>query len=142
MFLGEYEYKVDAKGRVPIPPKFRKDFAGGIVLNTGADQCINAYPLPIWGEIAEKFGSGPVAPSKLRQMNRAIFATAFDLELDDQGRIMLPPPLRQHAQIGDSLVIAGANKYIEIWSKERWDKQKVEVKKQTWHIFESMETRQ
>ena len=51
MFLGEYEYKVDAKGRVPIPPKFRKHFADGIVLNTGAEECVNVYPLPVWEEI-------------------------------------------------------------------------------------------
>ena len=141
-FLGEYEYKVDAKGRVPIPPKFRKHFADGIVLNMGAEECINAYPLSVWEKIAEKFDSGPIAPSRVRQMNRAVFASAFDSELDEQGRVMLPPPLRQHADIKDSLIIAGTNKYLEIWSKARWEKQKALWQKDTWQLFENMEMRQ
>jgi len=131
MFLGEFEYKIDPKGRVAIPPKFRKHFANGIVLNMGAEQCINVYPPQLWDEIAEKY-----------QRNRAIFASAFDMELDEQGRVMLPPPLRRHAGIKDSLVIAGANKYLEIWSKEHWEKQKESATKDFWQILESMETRQ
>jgi len=142
MFLGEFEYKIDPKGRVTIPPKFRKHFANGIVLNMGAEQCINVYPPQLWDEIAEKYGSGPIEPSKLRQRNRAIFASAFDVELDEQGRVMLPPPLRRHAGIKDSLVIAGANKYLEIWSKEHWEKQKESATRDFWQILESMETRQ
>lgn len=142
MFLGEYEYKIDPKGRVSIPPKFRKHFAEGIVLNMGAEQCINVYPPQVWEGIAEKYDSGPIAPSKLRQRNRAIFASAFALELDEQGRVMLPPPLRRHAGIKDNLVIAGANKYLEIWSMERWEKQKASASKEFWQILESMEPRE
>lgn len=140
-FLGEYEYKVDAKGRVPVPPKFRKHFGDGIVLNMGVEECINVYPMPVWEEIAGEFDSGPISPSKVRQMNRAIFSSAFDLEMDDQGRIMIPAPLRQHANIKDSLIIAGANKYIEIWSKEGWEKQKKVWRQEAWRNFESMEMR-
>ncbi len=140
-FLGEYEYKVDAKGRIPLPPKYRKDFAGGIVLNMGVEECINVYPLQVWERIAEQYDSGPIAPSKTRQRARAIFATAFEQELDDQGRIMLPQPLRQHAGIKDSLVILGANKYLEIWDKKSWEKQKSEVRKEAWQIYESVENK-
>jgi MraZ protein len=141
-FLGEYEYKVDAKGRVPIPPKFRKHFTDGIVLNMGAEECINAYPLSVWEEIAKEFDSGPIAPSRVRQMNRAVFASAFDTELDDQGRVMLPPPLRQHADIKDILIIAGTNKYLEIWSKESWERQKALWRDEAWNLYENQETRQ
>ena len=140
-FLGEYEYKVDAKGRVPLPPKFRKHFADGIVLNMGAEECINAYPMSVWEKVAEEFDSGPIAPSGVRQMNRAIFASAFDTELDDQGRVMLPPPLRHYADIKDSLIIAGTNKYLEIWSKARWEKQKALWRNEVWNLYEKREIR-
>ena len=140
MFLGEYEYKIDSKGRVAIPPKFRKHFTDGMVLNMGAEQCINVYPPQVWEGIAEKYDSGPIAPSKLRQRNRAIFSFAFALELDEQGRVMLPPPLRRHADIKDSLVVAGVNKYLEIWSKEHWEKQRESANEDFWQILESMET--
>ena len=84
----------------------------------------------------------PIAPSKLRQRNRAIYASAFDMELDEQGRVMLPPPLRRHAGIKDSLVIAGVNKYLEIWSKESWEEQRESASEDFWQILESIEARQ
>lgn len=142
MFLGEYEYKIDPKGRVAIPPKFRKYFTDGIVLNMGAEACVNVYTPQVWDEIAKQYDSGPIAPSKLRQRNRYIYGTAFDMELDEQGRVMLPPPLRRHAGIKDSLVIAGVNKYLEIWSKESWEEQRESASEDFWQILESMEARQ
>jgi MraZ protein len=112
------------------------------VLNMGVEACINAYPISAWDDFAKEVASLRISPSKVRQINRAIFATAFDTELDEQGRVMLPPPLRQHANIKESLIIAGTNKYLEIWSKERWEKQKDLWRKEAWQLFESMEMRQ
>lgn len=141
MFLGEYEYKVDAKGRVPLPPKFRKQFTEGIILNMGPDEQINGYTVDDWNANSEKFDFGPIAPSKQREMTRAFFSSAFDLELDGQGRVMLPPPLRQHAGIKESLVIIGANKGIEIWGKERWNKAKGEARTNLYQHYEGTEMR-
>lgn len=142
MFLGEYEYKVDAKGRVPFPPKFRKDFADGIILNLGPDGQINGYTVHDWNVNSDKLDFGPVNRNKYREMTRAFFSSAFDLELDGQGRIMLPPALRKGAGIedSDSLVIIGANKCIEIWNSERWNEAKVEARENLWQHFESMGT--
>jgi MraZ protein len=142
MFLGEYEYKVDAKGRVPLPPKFRRQFAEGIILNLGPDAQINGYTVDDWNTNSEEFDFGPIAKSKQREMTRAFFGSAFDLELDSQGRIMLPPTLRRDAGIKESLVIIGANKCIEIWSKERWDKAKGDARANLYRHYESMEMRQ
>jgi MraZ protein len=141
MFSGEYEYKIDSKGRVSIPPKFRAHFADGIVLNKGVDGCIDAYPLPAWNEATAQFQSLPIVRNeKSRRMSRVLFSSAFTLELDDQGRIMLPPALRQHADIKDTLVITGVNNYLEIWSKEIWNKEQARMKQEAWQIFESAET--
>ena len=76
MFLGEFEYKIDDKGRVPIPPKFRRDLKDGVVLAAGPEKCIIAYSIPEWNKLADSLTSGTIAASKLRRLNRAFFATA------------------------------------------------------------------
>ena len=113
MFFGEFEYKIDRKGRVPDPPKFRKELKDGMVLTPGIEKCIVAYPLPEWKKLATSLTSGSVTPSKLRSLNRAIFATAFGTSIDGQGRIALPVSLREYAEIVDEVVVAGANTYLE-----------------------------
>ncbi len=141
MFLGEFEYKIDEKGRVPIPPKFRRELEEGVVLTPAAEKCINVYGLSEWTKLAESLTTGSVTPSKLRTLNRAIFATAFNLNIDGQGRIALPAPLRQHAGIEDEVVVAGANTYLELWNKELWELEKAASQEQVWQIIESLERR-
>jgi len=140
MFLGEFEYTLDDKGRVPIPPRFRRELKEGIVLTPGVEQNITAYPLSEWKKLAATLTTGSVTRSKLRRLNRAIFATAFNMSIDNQGRIALPLPLREYAGIKDELVIAGANTYLELWDKAKWEAEKTMSQEQTWQIIESLET--
>ncbi len=139
MFLGEFEYRIDEKGRVLIPPRFRRELKEGVVLTPGVDKCIVAYPLAEWRKLAASLTTGSVTRSKLRRLNRAIFATAFSLHIDGQGRIALPVPLREYAGIKDEVVIAGANTYLELWNKEQWESEKVISQEQAWQIIESLE---
>jgi len=139
MFFGEFEYKVDEKGRVPIPPRFRRELKEGVVLTPGTEKCITAYPLSEWKKLAATLTTSSVTRSKLRRLNRAIFATAFSLNIDGQGRIALPIPLRQSAGIEEEVVIAGANNYLELWNKEQWEAEKAISQEQTWQIIESLE---
>ena len=125
MFFGEFEYKVDEKGRVPIPPKFRNELREGVVLTPGVERCIIAYPLPEWKKLAEALTTGSVTPSKLRKLNRAI----------------LPYQLREYAGIEDELVITGVNNYFELWNKEGWQEEKAISQEQAWQIIESLENR-
>jgi MraZ protein len=142
MFFGEFEYKVDEKGRVPIPPKFRVELGKeSVVLAQGIEKCITAYPLNEWKKVAAAFTSGPVPRDKLRRLSRAIFATAFSLSVDGQGRIALPTPLREYAGIENELVIAGANTYFELWNKPEWEQEKAASREQAWQIIESLENR-
>ena len=141
MFFGEFEYKIDEKGRVPIPPRFRRELKDGVVLTPGIEKCITAYPLSEWRKLADTFTTGSVTRSKLRRLNRAIFATAFSLNLDGQGRIALPIPLRQYASAEEEVVIAGANNYLELWNKEQWEEEKAISQEQTWQIIESLENK-
>ncbi len=139
MFFGEFEYKLDEKGRVPIPPRFRRLLKDGVVLAPGAEMCITVYPLAEWKKLAESLTSSAVSRSKLRRLKRALFAAAFNLRMDPQGRIALPNTLREYAEIVDEVVIAGANNYLEIWNKVHWEEEKAISQEQAWQIIESLE---
>lgn len=141
MFFGEFEYKIDNKGRVLIPPKFRKEIKGGLVVTPGIEKCLAVYTVAEWQKIATTLTTGSVTPSKLRKLNRALFATAFSLNIDGQQRIALPPPLREYAEIVDDVIIAGVNNYFEIWNKVLWEEERAVSQEQAWQIIESLERR-
>lgn len=142
MFLGEFEYRVDEKGRLPIPPRFKRELERqGLVLSSGPDRCIVAYGQTEWKKWIETLTSATVAPSKLRRLNRALFASAFNLNLDGQGRIALPVPLRHFAGIDDEVVIVGANTFFEVWNKGQWEAEKAIAQDDMWQIIEGLERR-
>lgn len=139
MFLGEYDYRVDVKGRVPLPPKFREKLKDGLVLTAGPEKCIVVYSSAEWEKLASNLTGGSIVPSKLRRLNRAVFASAYSLETDGQGRVALPQLLRDHAGIRGEVVVAGANTYFEIWNKEQWQAEKAASQDQAFQIIESLE---
>ena len=139
MFLGEYDYKLDEKGRVPVPPKFRGELKDGIILVPSPEKCIFAYTPLEWKKLSESLSTGTLLSNKMRKLNRALFSTAFRLNLDGQGRIALPVPLRNFAGIGEDVVITGANTYLEIWDKQLWEEEKTNSLAQLWQIIETIE---
>ncbi|MFH0941754.1 MAG: division/cell wall cluster transcriptional repressor MraZ [Chloroflexota bacterium] len=141
MFLGEFEYKVDEKGRVPVPPRFRVQLRGGVVLAAGFEPCIVAYTIPEWKRISQGLTSAIPSRSKLRRLSRALFASAYSINLDGQGRIALPASLRLHAGIQEEIIIAGANNYFELWDRQRWEEEKSQAREQAWQIAEGLEDR-
>jgi MraZ protein len=142
MFSGEFGYRIDDKGRVPIPPKFRRELEAGIVLSLGQDGCIVAYPIAEWEKIAAKLNSnGSLEQAKMRRLKRAIFATAFPTSIDGQGRISVPVKLRDYAGIESDVVVVGVNNNLELWSTENWNKELSSDLEQAWQIIESLENR-
>jgi MraZ protein len=139
MFYGEFDYKIDDKGRLPVPPKYRNAFKDGIVLTPGAERCLTVYTPAEWKKLTTTLNNNPLARSKMRKLSRALFATAFSTKIDNQGRIAIPAPLRDHAQLTDDVTIAGANSYIEIWNKQLWAEEKADSQEQAWQIIESLE---
>jgi len=139
MFYGEYGYKIDEKGRVPVPPKFRNALKDGMVLTPGAEKCITVYTVLEWKKLSAKLTGNALSRSKMRKLSRVLFATAFSTRIDNQGRIPVPAPLRDHAGITDEVVIAGANTYLEIWDKVAWEEEKRISQEQAWQIIESLE---
>ena len=139
MFLGEFDYRLDAKGRMPMPPRFRASFKEGVVVAPSPEKCLSVYTIDEWGKVAEKLAGSNLPSSKLRKIYRALFATAFQTALDAQGRINLPVMLRNYAGIDSEIVVIGANNYIEIWDKTAWSIEKASDLAEAWHILESLE---
>ena len=141
MFFGEFEYRLDEKGRLPLPPRFRPAFRDGLVVAPGIEKCLTIYTNAEWKKLAESITGSGLPASKLRTINRALFATAFTLVPDAQGRIGLPASLRNYADIGEDVVIAGANNYLELWNKNAWETEKQISQEQAWQIIEGLERR-
>ncbi len=139
MFLGKYYHRVDEKGRIALPARFRPEFAQGVVIVPGADKCLNVYPLPLWEKTAADMSKHPLARSKMRRLGRFLFGEATMVELDTQGRIPLPQDRRQNLSLTEEVVIVGVNSYLEIWNKEAWEKESAEVSQEAFQIFESIE---
>jgi MraZ protein len=121
MFLGRYAHNLDAKGRLAIPARYREALAEGVVLTRGIDRCLALYPLAAWRPLAEKVAALPLTDVDARNFRRLVFAEAADLELDGQGRILIPPDLRRYAEIEREALVVGVDTSIEIWSPARWD---------------------
>ena len=122
MFLGEYTHSLDSKARLTIPAKFRAAFAAGLVVTRNpADQCLLVFPRAEWDKLAEKVSALPLTDPRSAAFRRAVFSAAEDLEPDGQGRILLSQRLREHASIETDVVIAGQNKFLELWSPGVWN---------------------
>ena len=138
MFFGEYLYKVDEKGRVPLPPKFRREMKEGVILAKGmGEKCIAVYPIAEWKRLSDSLAAKAVTPANLRKLNRAIFGSAFSASFDGQGRITLPYPLRDYARIADTVIVVGANNFVELWSEDGWKAEKTSSEEQASQIIES-----
>jgi MraZ protein len=141
MFLGTYEYRIDEKGRTSLPPRFRDDLRQGMVMTQGLEKCITVYSLGEWQKISDKLAAQSANRSKSRRMGRFTFATAFMADLDGQGRVAIPTPLRKYAGIDDVAVVAGVNNCFEIWSKENWEAESGLMENEAWQISEGIEDR-
>jgi MraZ protein len=142
MFYGEFDYKIDDKGRVPVPPKFRDALKEGVILTPGPEGCLTGYTPKEWNRISAQLTGQGLTRAKMRILNRALFSTAFSTKIDNQGRIAIPAPLRGHAGIGEDAVIAGTNTTFEIWDAARWQEEKQASLEQAWQIIETLENNQ
>lgn len=122
MFLGEYLYSIDDKGRMVIPAKFRNALAGGLVITKGIDRCLVIYSMETWQAYRERISSLPTLDRDARDLRRLVFAGAVNIVPDTQGRFVIPSSLREYAGLDGQVVIAGCDTYIELWNPEEWAK--------------------
>ncbi len=121
MFMGEYNHTIDAKGRLIIPSKFRESLGEGFVITKGLDGCLFAYDNQEWNAFEEKLRALPLSRKDNRQFARFFLAGAAEVEVDKQGRILIPSNLREFAGLLKDVVLVGVASRVEIWSKEKWD---------------------
>lgn len=121
MFLGQYQHSIDAKGRLIVPAKFRDDLGERFVVTKGLDNCLFAYPQEEWRVFEDKLKQLPLTNPGARKFVRFFFAGAVECELDNQGRIMVPPHLREYAGLKKDVVSIGVNNRIEIWNRDSWN---------------------
>ena len=121
MFMGEYNHTIDAKGRLIIPSKFREALGDEFVVTKGLDGCLFVFDNSEWQAFEAKLRSLPMIDKEARQFTRYFLAGAASLEVDKQGRILLPAVLREFADITKDAVLVGVGNRVEIWSKDRWE---------------------
>jgi MraZ protein len=127
MFLGEFVHVLDDKGRLTIPAKFRADLDTALVVTRGIDRCLAIFPIPEWEQLAGRVSELPLTDRQARAFRRLLFANASDVSPDNQGRILIPPRLREYANLDGEVVVAGLNTYIELWSPEAWQREREQV---------------
>lgn len=121
MLLGEYQHSLDTKGRLTIPSRLRDGLGERFVVTKGLDTCLFVYPLAEWASLEEKLRSLPLTRADARSFVRLLFSGAIECELDKQGRILLPPNLRNHARLEKDVYLLGVSNRVEIWEKEIWE---------------------
>ncbi len=121
MFLGTYEPKLDDKGRVILPARFREDMEGGIVLTRGQEHCIYAFPAQEFEQMTVELRRAPLSSKQARDYVRVLLSGAYKEVPDKQVRITLPPDLRKYAGLDRELTVIGAGSRAEIWNSQAWN---------------------
>ena len=120
MLLGTYEPKLDDKGRVILPAKFRDELAGGIVLTRGQERCVYVFPRNTFQGLLESAQAAPLTSRAARDYSRLLLSGGSDETPDKQNRVTLPGQLREYAGLGRDLVVIGVGSRAEIWAADAW----------------------
>lgn len=138
MFIGEYSHNLDDKGRLAVPVKFRRDLSKGAVVTRGLDNCLFVYTKTEWEKLATKLAGLPISQANSRAFSRLMLAGAMDVEIDKQGRMVLPEYLRTFAELKKAVVIAGLYNRLEIWDTAKWSHYKGQTEAESGSIAERM----
>ena len=130
MFRGVNALNLDTKGRLAIPTRYRDEIVrlanGHMVITVDRDHSLLLYPLPEWEEIERKLVKLPSFNAQARRLQRLLIGHATEVELDGNGRILLPPPLREFAALDKAVVMIGQGNKFEIWNETRWNERRAE----------------
>jgi len=125
-FSGKYYYSVDPKGRIIIPAPFREIISSNYssklyITNAPFDKCLYIYPLEEWNRLQEQVRTKPRSDGAIRFFLRRVIASAVEMEMDKQGRVLIPAALREDASVSTNVVMAGQIERIELWDRNEWD---------------------
>lgn len=137
-FIGLYERNLEARGRLAVPKKFRESLDKGAVLTRGLDGCLFLFPAEVWQKISHKLRETPLTSLDARAFTRLLTYEAFEVEFDNQGRILVPEVLKKFAGLIKEAVIAGSLDRIEIWAKEKFSDYQTKIEKTSDEIAERL----
>ena len=129
MLIGQYEAKIDKKGRTAIPKKFREILGHNIIITLGYESSLIVVSQSQWQALLEGTAGRPFIEYETRETQRFLLGGASSLELDNKGRLILPSYLREFAKIEEEIIFLGLSRYIEIWDKKRWEEYQVHLEK-------------
>jgi MraZ protein len=121
VFLGTYTPRLDDKGRLFLPAKFRDELAEGLVMTKGQERCLYVFSRAEFERLTERLRAAPLSAKNARDYSRVFFASANDDVPDKQGRVTVPQPLRDYAGLSRDCVVIGANTRVEIWDAQAWE---------------------
>jgi MraZ protein len=136
MFIGEYNYNLDDKNRLAVPTKFRKFFNDGAIITKGLDNCLFIYTKKEWDKLVKRLANLPISQAKSRAFSRLMLAGAMDVNLDKQGRMIMPDYLKAFAGLNKKVILAGLYNRLEVWDEKAWSKYQVTTDKDSNDIAE------
>lgn len=138
-FRGHFDYSLDAKKRLNVPPKFRASFSGGVVLAKALEPCVAIWTPDGFEQWTESFLSrlGPLSPER-RKLTRFFAGSSFDAELDSAGRVTLNQALLDHGSISKEVVVVGNLDHLEVWDRDKWIADQRELSDEIVEIAESL----
>jgi len=138
MFIGEYQHNLDQKNRMAIPAKFRLVLNKGAVVTKGLDNCLFLLPKTEWQKLADKLAALPIAKANARAVARLMLAGAMDVEIDKQGRMLIPDYLKEFAGLKKTVIVAGLYDRLEIWDETKWNQYKKGTESKSGDIAEAL----
>ncbi len=138
MFIGEYYHTLDEKGRIAIPSKFKPELQKGAVVTRGIDNCLFLYTKEEWKKLADRLVKLPISQANTRAFARLMLAGAMDVDIDSQGRIILPDYLRKYSKLKKKVVVAGLYNRLEIWDSAIWQRYKQNTERKSEDIAEAL----
>lgn len=127
MLVGSYQHKLDGKGRMVLPSRFREDLGQVVMASVGYDSCVHIYPMEKWNEQLEKVRELDTFKEKSRTFRRYLMASAHNLEIDGMGRILIPQVLRNYGSIQQDVWVIGNEDWVEIWDQQKWERELAKI---------------
>jgi MraZ protein len=138
MFIGEYRHTFDAKNRISVPAKFRKELGKTVIVTRGLDRCLFVYPLSAWKREAAKLAEHSTGSAAGRGLSRLMLSGASEADVDSAGRILVPDYLKEFASLGMKAVVAGVNERVELWDEEKWNEYTATIERDADALAESL----
>ncbi len=127
MIIGDHRHRLDSKGRLTLPSKFRPYLGDRLIVTRGLDRCLLLVPIAKWEQMVAQLEGLSMSKRETRRLRRWLIGSAHMVEPDNAGRILIPPTLREYAGIDQEVIVTGLHTYLEIWSPEAWQQEMQEA---------------